>query len=114
AYAGEYLSSAISGLGMFDVTQVTYPYPKDLGPGASFVGRAIDVAGQAQSPVTGAGLVAISAGTAVDNTIRANVWLYDVSSPTKPNRVGAVSVTSDTSNGIALRLFMKDEYLYAS
>jgi hypothetical protein len=112
AYAGEYLSSAISGLGMFDVIDPTHP--KDLLPGASFVGRAIDVAGQAQSPVTGAGLVAVSSGTAVDNTIPANVWLYDVSSPTKPNRVGAVSVTSDTSFGIALRLFMKDEYLYAS
>ena len=112
AYAGEYLSSAISGLGMFDVTNPAAPF--DLGTGASFVGRAIDVAGLAQSPVTGAGLVAVSSGTAVDNTIPANVWLYDVSSPTQPNRVGAVSVTSDTSNGIALRLFMKDQYLYAS
>jgi hypothetical protein len=114
AYAGEYLSSAIGGLGMFNVTNPASP--ADLGPGATFVGRAIDVAGQTKSSVTasGGGLVAVSAGTAVDNTIPANVWLYDVSSPTKPNRVGAVSVTSDTSSGIALRLFIKDQYLYAS
>ena len=112
AYAGEYLSSAISGLGMFDVTDPSHP--KDLGPGADFVGRAIDITGIPQSPVTGGPLVAISSGTAVDNTIPGNVWLYDVSNPTVPNRVGAVSVTSDTSNGIAIRLFMKDQYLYAS
>ncbi len=112
AYAGEYLSSSLSGLGMFDITNPANPV--DLGPGADFIGRAIDITGQAQSPVTGAGLVAISAGTAVDNEIPGNIWLYDVSSPTQPNRVGAVSVSSDVTSGIALRLFMKDQYLYAS
>ncbi len=112
AYAGEYLSSALSGLGMFNITNPANPV--DLGPGADFIGRAIDITGQAQSPVTGAGLVAISAGTAVDNEIPGNIWLYDVSSPTQPNRVGAVSVSSDVTSGIATRVFMKDQYLYAS
>jgi hypothetical protein len=116
AYVGEYLSSAISGLGMFNVGNPAVPQDLQVAAGATFVGRAIDVAGQAKSPVTasGGGLVAISAGTAVDNTIPANVWLYDISSPTQPTRVGAVSVTSDTNNGIATRLFMKDQYLYTS
>jgi hypothetical protein len=114
AYAGEYVNSSIGGLGMFNVSNPAAP--ADLGTGADFIGRAIDIAGQTKSPVTasGGGLVAISAGTAVDNAIPANVWLYDVSSPTQPTRVGAVSVASDTTGGIATRLFMKDQYLYAN
>jgi len=114
AYEGEYLSTSISGLGMFNVSNPIAPV--DLGIGGSFVGRAIDIAGQSKSPVTasGGGLVAISAGTAVDNLIPGNVWLYDVASPTQPTRVGAVSVTNKTSTGIALRLSMKDQYLYTS
>jgi len=99
---------------MFDISNPAAPV--DLGPGAQFPGRAIDIAGQASSPVTssGGGLVAISAGMAMDNPIPGNIWLYDVSSPTQPNRVGAVSVSSDAAQGIALRLFMKDQYLYTS
>ena len=112
AYAGEMLNSVISGLGMFNISDPSNP--ADLGLGADFVGRAIDIAGVAQSPVTGGGLVAISAGMAMDNQIPGNVWLYDVSSPTKPTRVGAISVSSDVTAGIALRLFMKEQYLYAS
>jgi hypothetical protein len=114
AYAGEYLNTVISGLGMFDVSNPVSPtsYP----PAVNFIGRAIDIAGQTKSPVTasGGGLVAISAGPAESNSIPANVWLYDVSSPLQPTRVGAVSVTTDTGSGIAVRLFMKDQFLYAS
>jgi hypothetical protein len=43
------------------------------------------------------------------------VWLYDVSDPDKPARVGAVSATtSTTQDGTVLRLFMKDQFLYTS
>jgi len=114
AYAGEYLSSAVSGLGMFDVSNPTAPKPYP--PVASFIGRAIDIAGQAKSPVTASkgGLIALAAGTAVDNAIPGNVWLYDVSSPFQPTRVGAVSVSSDVTRGIPTRLFMKDNFLYAN
>jgi hypothetical protein len=114
AYAGEFLSDVISGLGMFNVSNPVYP--ADLGIGGSFIGRVTDIAGQANSPVTasGGGLVALSAGTALSNDIPGNVWLYDVSSPTQPNRVGAVSVTSDVDAGIPTRLFMKDSFLYVN
>lgn len=44
-----------------------------------------------------------------------NVWLYDVSDPDKPARVGAVSATTSvTQAGFALRLAIKDKFLYAS
>jgi hypothetical protein len=114
AYAGEFLSDVISGLGMFNVSNPVYP--TDLGTGGSFIGRVTDIAGQANSPVTasGGGLVALSAGTALSNDIPGNVWLYDVSSPTQPNRVGAISVTSDVDAGIPTRLFMKDSFLYVN
>lgn len=113
AYAGELVSDVITGLGIFDITDPANPVDKGVGP--SFVGRGTDIAGLAQSPVTSGPLVAISAGTAQDVAIPANVWLYDVSSPDQPNRVGAVSVSSSaTQSGVALRIVMKDNYLYAS
>jgi hypothetical protein len=120
-YAGEFVGVTTSGVGTFDLSDPSNP--KDLGVGASFVGRVIDVAGQQNSPVTGRGLLAFSAGAAEDLSIPGNVWLYDVPSdcantqapPTcpAPNRVGAVSVSSSaTQAGIATRLVMKDNYLY--
>ncbi len=88
--------------------------------GATFIGRATDIAGVEQSPVTGGPLVAISAGTAQDVTLPGNVWLYSVPSDPaqlatqRPTRVGGVSLTSSaTQAGIPLRLAMKDNYLYA-
>ena len=133
AYAGEYLNSALSGVGLFDISDPSKPV--DLGPQANFIGRSLDTAGQDNSPVTGGGLIAMAAGTAVDNAIPGNVFLYQVPgsnacqpNPLTPNvnsqappgcpapvRVGAVSVTtSATQDGIPLRLFMKDQFLYSS
>ncbi len=133
AYAGEYINSVISGLGMFDISNPAMP--KDLGAPLNFYGRAVDIAGQVSSPVQrcamdppvpgcsafpGGSLVAISATATQDVALPGNVWLYDVSGqsqtpPTPPYRVGAVSVTtSATQAGIALRLAMKDNFLYAS
>jgi len=86
-----------------------------LGAPVNFSGRAVDAAGMAQSRVTGGPLVAVSATATQDIGLPGNVWLYDVSSPDQPVRTGAVSVTSSaTQAGIALRLAMKDKYLYAS
>jgi len=117
AYAGEFLGSVISGLGMFDISDPSNPV--DKGPGASFIGRAIDIAGLEQSPATGGALVAISAAPAQAITLPGNVWLYSVPSTPKqlqtqpPTRVGGVSVTSSaTQGGIPTRLFMKDQFLY--
>jgi PKD domain/Bacterial Ig-like domain len=121
AYAGEFLGVVNSGVGTFDISNPANP--QDLGVGASFIGRVIDAAGQQNSPVTGTGLLAFSAGAAEDLSIPGNVWLYGVPSdcantqapPTcpVPNRVGAVSVSSSaTQAGIATRLVMKDNYLY--
>ena len=125
AYAGEFVTSTLSGLGIFNIT--TPSTPVDLGVPVSFVGRATDAAGLAQTPAIqqellgssatwgGEPLVAISASTAEDVAIPANVWLYDVSNPILPVRAGAVSVTSSADQaGIAVRLAMKDNYLYAS
>ena len=113
AYAGEYLSTTLGGLGIFDIS--TPSSPIDLGVPATFIGRAIDAVGLAQSPVTGGPLVAVSASATQDLLIPGNVWLYDVSNPNIPVRAGAVSVTnSSTGSGIAVRLAMKDKYLYSS
>jgi RHS repeat-associated protein len=117
AYAGEFVATTLSGLGMFDITNPSSPV--DDGVPVTFVGRAIDTAGVAQSPVTGGPLIAVAASTAEDIAIPGNVWLYSVS-PTTCNaaatvRAGAVSVTSSADQaGIAVRLAMKDSYLYAS
>jgi len=113
AYVGEVLSSAISGLGIFDINNPAKP--TDLGAPVTFIGRATDVTGMPKVPPSGRPIVAISAGTAVDNAIPSNVWLYDVTSPNKPVRVGAVSVSPSANQaGIAIRLAMKDKYLYSS
>ncbi|PYU79731.1 MAG: hypothetical protein DMG50_22890 [Acidobacteria bacterium] len=56
-------------------------------------------------------LVAVAAGQtalATNFSVPGNVFLYDVSVPAQPVRVGAVSVTrSVTESGFALRLAMK-------
>src|SRR5277367_5846402 len=52
---------------------------------------------------------------AQEQDIPANVWFYNVSSPDRPVRVGAVSVTGDANqDGLSLRIVMKDAYLYSS
>jgi hypothetical protein len=130
AYAGDYVNVVMGGLGMFDIGNPAKP--KDLGVGAYFVGRVSDAAGLAKTPAiaqelqgsgttwSGHPLVAVSASTAQDVEIPANVWLYDVSAnvsnPKKlPVRVGAVSVTSSVRQaGFALRMAMKNQYLYTS
>jgi hypothetical protein len=119
AYVGA-LAGGSSVLSGPDVINVTDPaYPMDLGLAASFVGRVTDAAGQANSPVPGgsAGLIALSASFAEDDYIPSNIWLYGVNplNGALLNRVGAVSATSSaTQSGVALRLSMLDQYLYAS
>ena len=117
AYAGEFVGSVTSGLGMFDISDPSNPV--DKGVRASFIGRGIDIAGVEQSPVTGGALVAISAGPEQAVTLPGNVWLYSVPSTPQqlltqpPMRVGGVSVTSSaTQAGIPTRLAIKDNYLY--
>ena len=116
AYAGEFVNAAVSGVGDIDISNASAP--KNIGTPAYFIGRALDAAGQASSPATlsGGPLLAMAAGTAADNPVPGNVWLYDLSAgPDKPVLVGGVSVSSSaTQAGIPLRLFMKDQYLYAS
>ncbi|HEY6306471.1 MAG TPA: hypothetical protein VI488_08465 [Candidatus Angelobacter sp.] len=52
---------------------------------------------------------------ASDVSIPSNIWLYDVSSPDQPVRVGAVSATtSATQDGSLLRIFMKDNFIFTS
>jgi hypothetical protein len=121
AYAGELVNSSDSALGVFDITDPTYPL--NLGTPVSFIGRPIDTAGLAQPPpevsqLNVGSLVAVAAGQAALATnfsVPGNVFLYDVSVPAQPVRVGAVSVTqSVTQSGFALRLAMKDKFLYTS
>jgi hypothetical protein len=129
-YLGEFVNSTLAGLGIIDISDANNPI--DKGVAATFVGRAMDAAGQASSPVarctadpptadcpisSGGPLVAIAAGQpgTSDLTIPSNVWLYDVSNPDQPVRVGAVSATtSTTQDGLLLRIFVKDQFLYAS
>jgi hypothetical protein len=116
AFLGERISSTIAGLGSVDITDPSNPVDKGIGSGASFVGFAMDASGQASSPVTNGPLVAIAAGQPGTQTILpSNVWFYDVSTPDTPARVAAVSATiSSTQDGELLRIFMKDQFLYAS
>ncbi|MFZ1010564.1 MAG: Ig-like domain-containing protein [Candidatus Sulfotelmatobacter sp.] len=122
-------SSVLSGADAIDITNPASPMDLGIIASASFVGRVTDAAGQANSPVAGGssgGLLALSAGTAQDVSIPSNIWLYAVTpsppptppmAPTPPQltRVGAVSATSSATNaGVALRLSMLDQYLYAS
>jgi hypothetical protein len=110
-------SSVLSGPDVIDITDPANPI--DLGLASAFVGRVTDAAGQANSPVAGgsAGLIALSASFAEDDYIPSNIWLYGVNplNPAHLNRVGAVSATSSaTQAGVALRVWMLDQYLYAS
>ncbi len=120
AYVGALVSgsSVLSGP---DVINITDPAnPQDKGIATSFVGRVTDAAGQQNSPVAGGnggGLLALSASFAQDDFIPSNIWLYAIygANPTQLTRVGAVSATSSaTQAGVALRLSMLDQYLYAS
>jgi hypothetical protein len=111
-------SSVLSGPEVIDITNPADPQALQLA--ASFVGRVTDAAGQANSPVAGGnggGLLALSASFAQDDFIPSNIWLYAVSpsNPTQVTRVGAVSATSSaTQAGVALRIWVLDQYLYAS
>lgn len=114
AFLGERINVSLAGLGSVDITDPTNPI--DKGISASFIGTAMDAAGQATSPVTGGPLVAIaSAQPGIETIIPSNVWIYDVTNPDSPVRVAAVSATtSTTQDGELLRIFMKDQFLYAS
>jgi Bacterial Ig-like domain/Metallo-peptidase family M12B Reprolysin-like/IPT/TIG domain len=116
AYAGTRLNSTVAALEIVDITDPSHPADNGPGPGTSFVGLPMDTAGQASSPVTGGPLVAVAAGQpATEFILPSNVWLFDVSNPDVPTRVGAVSATtSSTQDGELLRIFMKDQFLYTS
>ena len=117
AYLGALVNDVTSGPDVINITDPSNPI--DLGVAETFIGRVTDITGQANSPVTGGtgGLLALSAGTAQDVAIPANIWLYSISQqdPTKLTRVGAVSATSSaTQAGVPVHLSMKDQFLYAS
>jgi hypothetical protein len=78
------------------------------------LGRAADLAGQEVAPDTGKGLVALAIGAGI-LPLPSNIWLFDVSDPDRPKRVGAVSVTgSAAQEGSILRMVMKDSFIYTS
>jgi hypothetical protein len=114
AFMGRRVSSSLAGLGSVDITDPTNPI--DKGTSAAFIGLPTDIAGQASSPVTGGPLVAVASGQpAIEQVVPSNVWIYDVTNPDSPVRVAAVSATtSTTQDGLLLRVFMKDQFLYTS
>lgn len=116
AFMGEEINASLAALASVDITDPTFPKDKGIGTGASFVGRPMDASGQATSPVTGGPLVAVAAGQpGIENIIPSNVWIYDVTNPDSPVRVAGVSATtSTTQDGLLLRIFMKDQFLYTS
>jgi RHS repeat-associated protein len=112
AYLGEYINPATSGLDIVSLADPTAP--ADLGIASSFPGRAMDIAGQIQSPVTNTPLVAVAIGMGVVS-LPSNVYFFDVSNPISPNRVAAVSAsTSSSQDGSLLRIVLKDNFAYAS
>jgi hypothetical protein len=130
-YIGKVENAALSAV---DVVKIDDPVtPFDEGMTNFFAGRVVDIAGQASSPITrcsteqlpgvacplqtsGGPLIAMAATVgATDFSIPSNIWLYDVSNPDQPARVGAVSATtSATQDGTLLRIFMKDQFIYTS
>jgi hypothetical protein len=116
AFMGEEINASLGGLASVDITDPTFPIDKGIGTGASFVGRPMDISGQATSPVTGGPLVAVAAGQpGIETIIPSNVWIYDVTNPDSPVRVAGVSATtSTTQDGLLMRIFMKDQFLYTS
>lgn len=121
AYVGEVLNSAVSGIDTIDITVPSAPV--DLGVSGSIVGRAIDAAGESSFPYIAADgsisnipLVAIGATVGgTEFSIPPNIWLYDVSDPNHPNRIGVVSASSSaTSDGTIVRIAVKGRFAYAS
>jgi hypothetical protein len=113
AYVGEYVNSALSAVGVVDITNPALP--NDEGPKAYFVGRAVDASGQSSSPVNGNGpLVAIAAGIG-EVSLPSNIWIYDVTKPDSPARLAGVSATTSAAlDGSLLRIFVLGQYIYAS
>ncbi len=112
AYVGKVTTGELSALDIVDISNPVSPV--EVGTPAYFVGRAIDVAGVENSPVTHGPLVAVAAGIG-PVPLPSNIWLYDVSSPDMPVRVGAMSAsTSAGQDGSLLRIVMKGGTIYAS
>jgi hypothetical protein len=112
AYLGKIVNTSLSAL---DIVNISDPAsPTEVGSPAYFVGRAIDIAGVETSPVTSGPLVAVAAGIG-PLPLPSNIWLYDVSNPDVPNRVGALSATTSAGqDGSILRIAMKGGTIYAS
>lgn len=131
AYVGEFAGPALSAIDVFSIEDPTTPV--DEGLANFFEGHVVDIAGLASSPVdrclsevppgaqcprhaSGGPLIAMAATTgATDTSIPSNIFLYDVSDPDHPARVGAVSATtSAVQDGSLLRIVMKDQFVFAS
>ncbi len=112
AYLGKIVNTSLSAMDIVDISNPASP--TEVGSPAYFVGRASDIAGVGMSPVTHGPLVAVAAGISA-LSLPSNIWLYDVSNPDVPNRVGALSATTSAGqDGTLLRIAMKGGMIYAS
>lgn len=130
-YVGKVANAALSAIDVVDITDPALPL--DFGTSNFFAGHVVDASGLASSPVTrcltevlpgqacpqqgsGGPLLAMAATLgATDSSMPSNIWLYDLSNPDRPARVGALSATtSATQDGTLLRIFMKDQFIFAS
>jgi hypothetical protein len=122
-YLGEQVDQSHGGLDIINISNPSNPV--DEHASQTFFGRVLDIAGESSAPVQrsllslpvpNGPLVAIAAGQPqFPLNFPSNIWLYDVTSPDSPVRVGIVSATtSSVQVGQVLRVFMKDQFLYTS
>jgi hypothetical protein len=78
-------------------------------------GRPSDIAGEIDSRLGGLGsYVVVSTGVSAWPK-PSDLWVYDVSNPAAPNRIGAVGMTGDaTQQGTVLRFVVKDGVAYSA
>jgi hypothetical protein len=75
-------------------------------------GKIIDIAGDAESPVTNGPVVAVGSGLKFTVPGPSNFYLYDVKDPGDPKRIAVVSLTESAQQGTVLRLSLHNSFAY--
>ncbi|MBZ5508477.1 MAG: Ig-like domain-containing protein [Acidobacteriia bacterium] len=111
-----YVVRLLSSNGMLEAYSTKNPASLGSPIGTVVVpGAPSDIAGEVDSQVGGLGpYVVVSTGVSALPK-PSNLWVYDVSDPTSPQRIGVVGMSGDASQqGTVLRLVVKDGVAYTN